>query len=379
MTPPLPVPILLTVRELDQGGIERDIARIATHLDRSRFEPHVASYFSHGIRYQELRRAGVPLLHLPVRTFASPRILRHAWTLGRYIRRHRIQLVHSWDTSGVFAIPIARLAGVPVVISSLLGSRALLDPRSRRQWRFTDRMVDAVIVNCDAMRRHLIEEEGARGTRCELCYNGVDTSVFYPLPRPKIAEVDRAPLVIGAVCALRPEKALHLLQQAFARVRELCPEMKLLLVGSGTELARLRAGAAQLGIASGTVFVPATADVARYLRSIDIFVSCSISEAFSNALLEAMACGCCVVGSRVGGTPEMIGETEERGLLFPSGDVAQLARRLALLIENPSLRQQMARRAADFARDHLNLETNLNRTAAIYESLLREAGLASRP
>src|ERR1700684_1735603 len=46
---PDPVPILLTVRELHHGGIERDVTKIALHIDRSRFEPHVASYKAEGM------------------------------------------------------------------------------------------------------------------------------------------------------------------------------------------------------------------------------------------------------------------------------------------------------------------------------------------
>jgi glycosyltransferase involved in cell wall biosynthesis len=168
---------------------------------------------------------------------------------------------------------------------------------------------------------------------------------------------------------LRPEKALLLLQEGFARaVRP--PGTKLLIVGSGPELPRLERNAAALGIAGDSVFVPATREVPRWMRAIDIFVLPSYSEAFSNSLLEAMACGCAAIGSRVGGTPELIGG-EERGLLFASGNAADLAGKLSLLIRNNDLRREMAGRAARFARESLNIETAARRTGEIYEKLLR--------
>ena len=138
---------------------------------------------------------------------------------------------------------------------------------------------------------------------------------------------------------LRPEKALDLLQESFARIRHLQPGMKLLIVGSGPELPRLQINGQRLGIQNDCVFEPATSQVPQYLRALDIFVLCSRSEAFSNTLLEAMACGCCAVGSQVGGTPELIGN-DERGLLFRPGDAGDLAEKLTTLIGNERLRRE---------------------------------------
>jgi glycosyltransferase involved in cell wall biosynthesis len=98
-------------------------------------------------------------------------------------------------------------------------------------------------------------------------------------------------------------------------------------------------------------------------------VSCSHSEAFSNALLEAMACGCCVVGSRVGGTPELIGENQ-RGLLFEKGSVDDLADQLSRLMTNAILRKSLAEKAAEHARTELTMEVNVRRNMQIYDSLL---------
>ncbi len=372
-----PVPVLLTVRELNHGGIERDVVKIAIHIDRSRFEPHVASYHADGIRHEELRRAGVPLLHMPLASLLSPTVINQAARLWRYIRNHQIRLVHSYDASAVFVTPIARAMRVPVVLSSMLGSRDLLDDRTRRQMRWTDRMVDTVVVNCEAMRRHMIDDEDVPSERIELCFNGVDTAEFYPGAVRRTASVANASLVIGAICVLRPEKALDVLQEAFARIRHLKPGMKLLLVGSGPELARLQINRQRLGIQDDCVFVPATSQVPQFLRAFDIFVLCSRSEAFSNTLLEAMACGCCAVGSRVGGTPELIGN-DERGLLFRSGDAGDLAEKLATLIGNEQLQREFGARAAEFAKTRLNIEIAARRMADIYEMMLQRKTAGAR-
>jgi glycosyltransferase involved in cell wall biosynthesis len=369
-SPAKTIPILLTVRELNLGGIERDVTQIAMRIDRSRFEPHVASYQAEGIRFEELSRAGVPFLHVPFTSLKSPSALSAAMRVGKYFRKHGIRLVHSYDTSAVFITPIARALRVPAVLSSTLGSRELLDSRSHRELRWTDKIVDAVVVNCEAMRRHMIDDERVPSERIELCYNGVDTSVFYPetVRKPELG-ADWS-FVIGAVCVLRPEKSIDLLLEAFARVRHLKPGMKLRIVGSGSELPKLEANSRHLGLQEVCEFVPATRSVPQFLRGFDIYVSCSRSEAFSNTILEAMACGCCVVGSRVGGTPELTGE-DERGLLFQSGDAGDLAAKLTTLIESESLRRAFGTRAAKFARESLSIEIASKRMAEIYETMLR--------
>ena len=362
------IPVMLTVRELDQGGIERDVTKIATHLDPARFEPHVASYNARGMRYDELRAAGIPFLHLPVKAPLSRQGLVAAIRLGRYIEDHRIQVLHAYDSTTILGVPVARCLNLPAVISSQLSYRDLMDRKTRCLMRWTDPLVDALVVNCEAMRRHMVENEGMLAARVELCYNGVDTAQFHPDDEPKPEAVAGAPLVVGTVCALRPEKGLLILQEGFARARKPAGT-KLLIVGSGEELPRLEDNARRLGIADDSVFVPATPDVPRWLRAIDIFALPSFSEAFSNSLLEAMACGCAVVGSRVGGTPELIGE-EERGLLFQRGEAADLGRKLSILVEQQSLRHELAARAARFAKENLTIEIAARRTSDIYEKLL---------
>src|ERR1700682_5093556 len=93
------IPILLTVRELHHGGIERDVTKMALNIDRSRFEPHVASYQAEGMRFEELSRAGVPFLHVPLTSLKSPTALSAAMRVRQYIREHGIRLTHAYDSS----------------------------------------------------------------------------------------------------------------------------------------------------------------------------------------------------------------------------------------------------------------------------------------
>ena len=366
----MPKPVLLVAQALKQGGSERQLAETAKALDRRYFTPHVAVFRPDGIRYDELLRAGIPVTVFPFESFGSPQVMASAWRFHRYLRRHRIQLVHSFDVpANVFVVPIARLSGTPVVLSSQRAFRDLTPPRLRPLLRFTDRLVDAVVVNCHALEQHLIEDEKLRPSLIRVCHNGIDTELFYPksVSRPPVLE--GASLVIGIVSALREEKDLPVLIRAFALARAHRPEVKLVFVGSGTLLAVLEQLRGELQLGDSCVFVPATAEVADWMRSIDIFVLPSRSEALSNSLMEAMACRCSVIASRVGGNPELVSDGE-CGLLFESGDVEGLARQLQRLITDDPGRRRMAEAASRLIPSRFSLATATSRMAGIYDEFL---------
>jgi glycosyltransferase involved in cell wall biosynthesis len=369
--PDAPAPILLAVQALTQGGSERQLAEIAKALDRRRFTPHVAVFRPGGLRVAELREAGVPVTCFPFPSFWGAGLVSAARRLGAYLNQHSIRLVHTFDLpANIFAVPVARWYGVSVVLSSQRAYRDLAPRHFRFLLRLTDRMVNGIVVNCRAIERHLIEEERIAAGRIRLCYNGIDTTVFRPLERRRPAELQEASLVVGVVCALRPEKGLPTLVRAFAQARAACQGMKLLLVGSGPALPGLEQLASRLGIRADCVFIPSTAAVTEWLGAVDIFVLPSLSEALSNSLMEAMACRCAVIASRVGGNPELVA-AGERGLLFSPGDSEDLARNLRLLAANAELRLRLAEAGCRFIHDQFPREAAARRMADIYSGYLQ--------
>jgi glycosyltransferase involved in cell wall biosynthesis len=320
----------------------------------------VACFRATGFRAEELREAAVPLVRLPAGSLMRPSTLAGAFRFGQYLRKHRIRLVHTYDTPmNLFGAPTARAFRVPVVLSSQRAYRQLTPPFGRRLLRVTDRLVDGVVVNCEALRRHLIEEEGTRARKVQLCYNGIDTDTFQP------KGFAGGGLTIGAVCALRPEKDLGTLLRAFAGVRKTYPAAGLLIVGSGPSGAGLESLSRELDLGASCHFEPATRDVAPWMHAIDIFVLPSLSEALSNSLMEAMACGCCPVASELGGNPELV-IPMKTGLLFRPGDAADLQSKLELLIRETALRQTMQARAAETIAHKFSLAASARRMGEIY-------------
>ena len=371
---PMKPGILLMVRELHHGGSERQLTEVALGLDRSRFQPHVGAFRIEGIRADELRAAGVPIFHLPIQSFKSPSAIVSAWGLAQYIRAHDIRLVHTFDMPlTAYAIPLTRSLTSAVALASQRCHLSLASPSQRKFVLFAERRAHGVVVNCQFLERHLIDDAGIPPGRVHLCYNGLDLDRFRRASAKRPASLPVGSLVIGVVSVLRPEKGLITLLDAFADVRPAVPDLRLLMLGSGPMLSELQNRARELGIADACIFEPSTNRVDEWLQNIDIFVLPSLSEALSNALMEAMACGCCPIASRVGGNPELI-EDGVRGLLFEPGNSAELARKLREVILNPELRARLSAAAHDFVHQNFSRNASALRMTEIYDELLTPDG-----
>ena len=339
---------------------------MARSLDRARYLPHVACFRDIGYRAEELHRDQVPVLHLPVTSLASASAIQGVRTLRQYIRRHDIRIVHTWDfPMNLYAAPLARAFRVPVILTSQRQSRVLY-PGVHRWLRITDRLSDGIVVNCDAVRREMMQQDGTPEKKLLLCYNGLDTSTFQPRD---FDAPSRDTLTIGVLCALRPEKDLLTLVNAFHRIRDVRPGLRLAIVGQGVLREPLEQRARELALGDQIHFEPATSDVPGWLHRMDIFVLPSLSEALSNSLMEAMGCGCAPVATRVGGNPELV-DGERTGLLFKPGDDMGLAECLRRLVLDDNLRRSIARAASERMRHEFSLEEAASRLAEIYDDRL---------
>lgn len=377
-------PVLLLVRSLGHGGCERDAAKIAMGLDRNRFEPHIAVFHNEGFLTSQVNAAGVPILSLPLRSFLNASFFEAARKMGAYIRQHGIRLVHAFDVpSDIFVAPAARWYRVPAVVTSQLSYRSMYPAWQRAALRLTDWLAHRIVTNSKAVGESLRRSAGFPENKLYLCYNGVDPTSFYPGPGIRVPDFEgaqppsglRPPLIVGAVCVMRPEKRIDWLLEAFAEVSRTQPGLRLLLVGSGPETSRLLELRNRLGLSGICHFESSQPNAADWMRGIDIFVNASSIESFPNAVLEAMACGCCVIGSSVGGIPELITNGED-GLVFESSSRAELTAAIRLAAGDDELRQRLRRHAVLTAHQRFSMKITLERTEALYESLLDQPAAA---
>ena len=362
----------MLVRELNLGGCERDVTRLALGIDRKRYEPHVAAIHPQGLRADELRAAGVPIVELGFRSFVKPELVSAGRQTLRYCADHGVRILHAWDIPmTLFAAPVGLFGnGLKVLTSQLSYRKMYLGWQQRLLWG-ADRLSDRVAVNCQTIIDELHQRHGMPTGKSALIYNGVDTSQFHTRGRSREIlppEFREAEVVVGAVCALRSEKRLNDLLAAFAAIEPAERNWRLVIVGSGAELDRLQQASRRLDISRLCHFEPQTAQVADWDRALDIFVMCSDQESFPNGPLEAMACGCAVIASDVGGMKEMI-EDGQSGLIFPAGDVEALTSKLLALCDK-EIRDRLAREGARRAVEKFSAERFCRAYEDLYDDLL---------
>jgi glycosyltransferase involved in cell wall biosynthesis len=308
-------------------------------------------------------------------SFKSPRFALAVLQLASFLRAHRIRLVHSFDFySNLLGVPAARLAGVPVIASQRdLGN--LRPPMQRRLHTVALRLADYVVTNAETVAESIAKTGIVAPTRIAVIPSGVDVTRFSGTPRE---DRPSGRIIIGTLAILRPEKGLVDFVRAAGHVVERFPEARFLIWGDGPLRAHLDGLVRDLGLSGAVALAGATLEPEAALRQLDIFVLPSLSEACSNALLEAMATGRAVVATRVGGNPALV-EDQVTGLLVPPGDPAALARAVIRLIEEPTLAAGLAARAQKRVRAEFGIDQMLARLEALYDKVLAKRGLEASP
>lgn len=355
------------MQSLGVGGAERQIVHLLRHMDRQRFEPAVAVMFPGEHRL----RADVEALHVPVKQLAfrwplaHPANLRAAAQFRRWIRAERFTLIHAHL---YHANILAAWLGERVVISELNLGYANR-PIHLRVARVTYRRARAVITNARAIADLLRANRLAPADKIVVLHNGIPIPPWPPATETITAARQRMVVqphdwAVTVVGRFHPIKGHAYLIRALPRV----PQAILVFAGEGTEQPTLEALGRDLGVADRLRFIGHVADVPSLLAGADAFALPSLSEGLSNALMEAMAMGCPIVATHVGGNVELI-EHERTGLLVPPADSAALAAALEKLRCDPARARQLGAAARAAILDY-SVENMAQRFMQLYERVV---------
>ena len=349
---------------------------LALGFDASRFDLHLACLRNRGELLEELALLPVPRPVFDIGRLYGPRTLWQAIRLALYIRRNRIQIVHTYGFyPNVFAVPAARIAGASIVVASIRDRGDILTPVQRRMQKWVCRLADCVLVNAEAIRDTLIEQ-GYRPDNIVVIRNGIVLSRFGA--REKGAALRRelglppsAPLVF-VFSRLNPMKGVEYFLDAAALLAPGFPDVRFLIVGDGAGRKELEDRAGRLGLAERVIFTGFRNDVPDLIPEAAISVLPSLSEGLSNSLLESMASGVPVIAARVGGNPEIV-EHDVSGLLVPARDSAALAGAIGSLLQDPQLASRMGEAGRRRVAELFSMERSLGEVERFYERLIGDA------
>ena len=393
-----PINLLKFLPVLAEGGTEGQVMNLVDRLDLSKFDVRFACFNRAGRFLPFLEARGIPVTPYAIKRFYDLRALRQQARLANDIRRHRVDIVHSYNFYGnVFAVPAGRLARMPVVVASIRSMGEMYTPLQRRVHRYVCRLADCVLTNAEAIRQSLVAE-GYDAAKIRVIRNGIDVRSLRGTadggPRFRLAFALPADAPIVAVLArLGTIKGLEYFLEAAVGVAQRFPRARFALVGGGTFIKdgrkeprdyrrELEAMARRLGLEGRVVFTGVRNDVADVLSQVAVSVLPSLSEGIPNTALESMAAGVPVVATRVGGIPEAV-EDGATGLLVAPRDPAALARAIGLVLEDRDLAWRLGQAGRERVIQHFGLDDMVRQTEALYASLLERrratGSLAPRP
>jgi glycosyltransferase involved in cell wall biosynthesis len=373
------------------GGGSIRVYNIAKNLVNLGHEVHLLVHHPESIDQCNLQQAGesVPLyenyhgIHVYRLPYFPPNFL--YWSLSipmmarkalQIIHRHKIDAVLSDNPPylvGVAALLASKIARIPMVINvhDVWGASHYSSIQYKvgaALERFCTRRVKRFVTVSEGLRLILSDSFGIPPENIGIAGNAIDLSRFEISPE-QIQQTLQKYRAFGIfpdgkyvifVGIMRQWAGVQYLVEAFVQVISRHPDYKLILIGGGGDKAHFQQLARQFGISGNVIFtdslpysdIPSLISVAQVACA--PFPSTKVTDQKQLIsplkVLEYMAAGKAVVASRVGGMENYIRD-HETGILFPPGNVAELADKIIELIEHPALIQKLGTQAKAYVQD----------------------------
>ena len=364
------VKIAILIDGIARGGAERQALNAVEALAGLGHEATLLHY-NDPDRYEPLAEhpavAHGRVRHVPRRGSGA-----FVWRLARLLRRERFQVVHGFKSlPSMYAGLAGRLARVPAVVGGSRSGEYEWSGLTARLQRLTRGLLQAWIVNSEAVAESLCRHVGIPRERCHVVPNGIDCRAFRSSlagaeARLRFAVPAEAPTVT-CLAAFRPEKNHRLLIEAAGLFLERVPSARLLLAGEGPERGGLERAVAMMNIAPRVQFLGNRADVADLLAATTVSVLASHYEGVSNAVIESMCAGVPVVTTDYPGAADLVSDGST-GFVVPRRDAAALADRLARLLLDPGTRDRMSRAARTAAAGRFGIEPMARSLLSVYSA-----------
>ena len=359
------------------GGSGVIASELALGLARRGHTIHIVSYatpfrlhsFSPNIRIHEVEMATYPLFKYP------PYTLGLATKLAEVASEEPLDIIHAH-----YAVPHAVSAflarevigeNAPKIVTTLHGTDITLvggDESFHRVIKFAMEVSDAVTAVSHYLRQLTIEEFSLKRS-VEVIHNFVDTK--RAVRDGNCIRSHWAPnneKVLMHASNFRPVKRVSDVIRVFERVLRRLPA-KLLLVGEGPERLFSQQLVRELKLNDHVYFLGEQDYLENILSCADVFLLPSEQESFGLVALEAMSCKVPVIGTNIGGVPEVVTHGKD-GYLFPVGAVKEMADSAVSLLSDERLHMEFAERARRRAVTHFDVEKLIPRYEALYERVL---------
>ncbi len=224
--------------------------------------------------------------------------------------------------------------------------------------------------------KQVLLDYGIEESKIAVARSAVSPETYKKLNRAdcqkKLKETYKIPAhhtMIGNASALSSQKGHETLLRAIAELKKKTKDFTVLIAGDGTLKPSLEKLSQDLGITENLIFMGFIKTVPEFLSGLDILAVPSNNEGLGTVILDGILSGCAVVGSRVGGIPEIIVHNKT-GLLEEVGDHQSLAENLADLIQNPDKTQVLRKNAYDWVIKEFSLQAMVEGNLKVYKNVL---------
>jgi glycosyltransferase involved in cell wall biosynthesis len=350
------------------GGVERQLQGVLPRLRELGFHNTICALKGWDALGDWFLDRHIPTLTLNGRGRLDLRVL---WRLLRVIKSIRPHILCSYTARANWAgILAGRIAGVPVVVTSVREIRQIRSPLERMCDRALLGWCDAMVVPSEAVRAHELAQGSIDPRRLCVIPNGVDSELFHAsISRERARKELGLPpegYLVGYLGRLEePTKGVGVLLNAYKFLQSHAPRTMLIIGGCGPSEGMLRKMADHIRLGDTTRFIGPIEDPSVFLRGIDVLAVPSLREGCPNVVLEAMACGVPFVASDIDGVREIV-DHGRTGWLVPSADPRALAEGILRLLEDRDLAHRLTTRAVEWVRK----ERPMEETARAYGRLL---------
>ncbi len=360
------IKILYTIPNFDTAGSGKVVYDLVKGLDKQRFEPEICCFHTKGEFFKEIEQLGVKIHLFPFAINYIPYVT-FPFRLFRtilFFTKHKFDIIHSWHWSSDFSEPLAaKLSGIPFVYTKKAmgwGNKA---------WIWRSKLSTKIIaINNDMMTQFFADMQN-KAVQIPL---GVDTRYFHPKQKtyksPEGIMITKDDFVIVSVANLVPIKGIEILLNAVKTIND--SHIKTLIIGD--ESSEYGQQLQQQFNNDQVYFVGKKLDVRPYLAMADVFVipTKDEGEGMPIALMEAMAMGKIVVGSRVSGIIDILKGFQDN-LVEPSNEDSLCQKIIYFKHLNVNVRSLLEEKTRNYMVDNFSLVKFINTHENFYFSMLK--------
>ena len=319
---------------------------------------------------EQATKSGIPTCYFTMKRGLNPFGI---YEILKFVKEKHISLVHSHGYKTNIFLGILFFRHFPV-ISTVHGWLKSGTDCKGRLYEFLDskalKRLDILVAVSEAVKEDLIKRGISRGKIITI-YNGMKAEsfqhVFDDLEMRRRYFLTKNDFVIGTAGRLSDEKGHAYLIRAIPDLVKEIKNIKLIIAGDGPLKGELECLVEKLRVSSFVRFLGYEKEIERFLAAIDLFILPSLTEGLPISLLEAMACGRPVIGTKIGGTKEVI-EDSINGILIPPMNVKAISESIKSLYYDQESRKRMGWEG----KRHVNLKFSSKAMTEGYGKLYRE-------